>query len=364
MFARLMHRRDWVTYVRQATPLWELALLAVLTTGITQLFPGSVFLVAAILLLLVWDWTGQWASSILRMGAGSATIHRGRLARTAGLTCAAGLAMTTIVGWSWWMYPVESDLPREDPVSLVLVASLLGGCLVFVSLRQSWRLTVALPSLITMLAGLAWFVGVCWEHPSPWPADGLRSFERLSLLLVVGLLLEIWGNRIGRRTAWPRKVMRAVWLIPLMAGMLLLLELAPASLSSESMARRSIWLGAWVLEAALLLSLWIGGMVRQRGIAAVGRRLWGQSAPEEFPSEDLLRLGSAVPALLLLPSAHPLLWITSLVLFAVTGLCLGGMRGIDCRRLVRTSGKATIGPAEPPRIPLAPATPQAQPLKM
>jgi hypothetical protein len=346
MIARLVARRDLVSFVRQTSGIWDLALLSLLGAAITQAYAGSIFLLSLLGLAVAWAWTGHRASAVFVDPDWKAQPVRSRLALVAGLATAVGFVMTAIVGWTWWT-TLSGALPMGDsPASLVLMSALVGGALVFQVLRQSWRIPVATVALTLMVVVMLWQVGNCWSEPIPGSAGGLQIFGRLLFLLAAGAILDLWAYPIGYKTRWVPRMMRIGLVVPLVAAMLVLVELPPASLDSEMTVRKGAWLAGLFVGLLLLTAIYATGVVRRTRLTTLVRDRLTQPSWVGLITPDTIEMLAAIPPLLLLVSANNITWFGAMAAFVVARLSIALSRQV---RLARgESPKSNHSSANPP----------------
>jgi hypothetical protein len=322
MIARLVARRDLVSFVRQPSGVWDLALLSLFGAVFTQAYSGCIFFLALLGLAVVWEWTGKRASAVFIDPQRTTHPVRSRLSLVAGLATAVGFVIAVIVGWAWWTTSSAAVPMESSPASLVLMSALLGGALVFQVLRQSWRIPVATVAMGVMALVMVWQVGSCWSDPAPWSAGGFQTFVRLFLLLVTGAVVDLWAYPIGYKTRWLPRLMRIGVVVPLVAGMLVLVEIPPASLDSEMTVRKGAWMAGLLVGLAMLSVVYAAGVVRRTRLTTLVRDVLSRPPALGAMSPGMIEILSAIPPLLLLPSANNLTWLGTLAAFVVARLAI------------------------------------------
>jgi hypothetical protein len=318
MVSRLVARRDLVSFVRQPAGLWDLCLIGLIITPLLQISIGSPFLLSLLGLTIAWLWTSRRASSILVDAPPVENAAHPKLLVVAGIATSVGWIIAAMVTYGWW---ASASLVRIDnPTGIVVVASLLGGALVMAILQYSWRMTVALAAMVVMGVTLVWQVSECWIHPDPWPAQGLPSYLRLLILLSAGTLLDTWARPVGKKTRWLSRSMRIFAVAPLVAGLMLFIELAPASLGQEPVLRRAIWLAAWILGLIVVVSLYAGGILRQTPFMHLPKFRPNHPVDPATKEMRLIEVLAAMPPWILLASASTVTWLAVLAAFILARL--------------------------------------------
>jgi hypothetical protein len=348
MLARLVARRDLVAFVRQPAGLWDLCLLGLLIAGLVQTARMSPFAISLVGLAVAWQWTSRRAGTILLDGDRVDRSAINNLRRAAGLAHSVGWMIAAIVTYGWWACSSADKL--QDPTSLVIVASLLGGALLIAVLQNSWRIVFAGVALSVMSVVLIWQVTQSWSHPDPWPASGLSTFARLLILFCTGATLDAWAHPIGTEKHWLRRCLRILLVAPLLAGLMVTVELAPASLIEESLARRSFWLAAWVTGLVMLVILYSSRCVRRTPLLTAVRAIAYRTDYDPGQHLATVEILAACPPLLLITSASTATWLAAFASFVIARLAAGlARRGLTSNDL----GRPTSEPAskkEPPMM--------------
>jgi hypothetical protein len=322
MIARLVARRDLVSFVRQASGVWDLALLSLVVAVFTQAYSGSICLLSLLGLAIAWEWTGKRASAVFIDPDRMSNPVRSNLALVAGLATAVGFVISAIVGWAWWTTSSEAIPIDGSPTSVVLMSALLGGVLVFQVLRQSWRIPAAAVAIVVMALAILWQVGNCWSNPVPASGGGFQIFARLVLLLATGAALDLWAYPIGYKTRWLPRLVRIGIVVPLVASMLVLVELPPASLGSEMTVRKGAWLAGLLVGLVSLTAIFTAGVVRRTRLVSLVRDRF-KPQPWKGPiSPGMIEILTALPPLFLIVSANNITWLGTMAVFVVARLAI------------------------------------------